>query len=180
MGLLREHWSICLAVEFKHQNSSAEYLTLPFKKQYSADIHLAEHHLADRLWTSQVLGFVFSVACRYYIILQFMASQSQSWKTNENPNFETEKVHWHGWVLFIAAVKKKNLVLHFPHLSAWSMVKSINVLSCFIKILSTSNNSWGQSHWNSGQTEKVNFLYSIILSAHSLCCFHWLSFFKIS
>ncbi len=69
-------------------------------------------------------------------------------------------------------------VLHFPHLSAWSMAKSINVWSCFMKILSTSNNSWGQADWNSGQTGKVNFLYFIILSAHSLCCFHWLLFFK--
>ncbi len=71
----------------------------------------------------------------------------------------------------------KLLVLQFSHLSAWSMVKSINVWSCFMKILSTSNNSWGQADWNSGQTEKVNFLYFIILSAHSLCYFHWLSFF---
>lgn len=90
----------------------------------------------------------------------------------------TQTLRWHEREFLMIAIKI--LVFQFPDLSAWSMVKSINVLSCFIKILSTSNNSLEQAHWNSGQTEKVHFLHSIILSVHSLCCFHLRSFFKIS
>lgn len=44
------------------------------------------------------------------------------------------------------------LEAHFSQLSIWTMVKSISV-QCFIKNLSTSNNSSRQARWNPGQKE---------------------------
>lgn len=63
------------------------------------------------------------------------------------------------------------LEAHFSHLSMWSMVKSISV-HCFMKNLSTSNNSSRQAHWTS--KKKGDFLHSIIRSLRSPS--HWLIF----